>query len=87
LPHSDYFGVMALLARDQSQLDALASRIPGSQAHDVFVRRCDVTSADQGVSAVAETLQRFGGVDIAINNAGGADSFSPFHELSDDQFP
>jgi NAD(P)-dependent dehydrogenase (short-subunit alcohol dehydrogenase family) len=39
------------------------------------------------VSAVAETLQRFGRVDIAINNAGGADSFSPFHELSDDQFP
>jgi NAD(P)-dependent dehydrogenase (short-subunit alcohol dehydrogenase family) len=38
------------------------------------------------VSAVAETLQRFGRVDIAINNAGGADSFSPFHELSDDQF-
>jgi NAD(P)-dependent dehydrogenase (short-subunit alcohol dehydrogenase family) len=35
---------------------------------------------------VAETLQRFGRVDIAVNNAGGAESFSPFHELTDDQF-
>ena len=77
---------LALLARDQTHLDTLANRMTGSHAPEVFVRSCDVTSADQCASAVAETLQRFGRVDIAVNNAGGADSFSPFHELTDDQF-
>src|SRR6202022_2691231 len=77
---------LALLARDQTQLEILANRIAGSQTDDIFVRSCDVTSPDQITSAVAETLRRFGRVDIAINNAGGADSFSPFHDLTDDQF-
>src|ERR1700676_4817422 len=77
---------LALLARDQTQLDTLVNRIAGSQAQDVFVRSCDVTSADECASAVADTIQRFGRVDIAVNNAGGADSFSLFHELTDDQF-
>ena len=43
-------------------------------------RACDVRSADEVEAAVAATVERFGGLDIVVNNA-GVGAYGPFLEL------
>lgn len=57
---------LALLDIDEDRLDALASDLPG----DVTTAVCDLTDVD-AVKAAFETIEeRFGGVDVLVNNAG-----------------
>ena len=77
---------LALIARDERQLQQFAAGLAGSHADEVLVLAGDVTSAAHIDTAVATTLHRFGRVDIAVNNAGGAESFAAFDDLTDDQF-
>jgi dehydrogenase/reductase SDR family member 7B len=60
---------VTLLARRRGQLDAVAARVraAGGRAHVVAG---DTTSDDDVARAVAETVATFGGLDIAIANAG-----------------
>jgi short-subunit dehydrogenase len=60
---------VTLLARRRGQLDSVAERVraAGGRAHVVAG---DTTSDDDVARAVAETLAAFGGLDIAIANAG-----------------
>ena len=53
-------------ARDTRALDDLAARAP-NRVHAV---RLDVTQGSEISSAVAAALERFGGVDVLVNNAG-----------------
>ncbi len=46
----------------------------------------DATSAADNIKLVDETVNRFGTVHILVNNAGGADAFSSFEELTDDDW-
>jgi 3alpha(or 20beta)-hydroxysteroid dehydrogenase len=62
--HKDGFGVAACDVRD----DELNASIDGLD--NVTAVRLDVTSEDQWNSAVAETVERFGGLTTLINNAG-----------------
>jgi NAD(P)-dependent dehydrogenase (short-subunit alcohol dehydrogenase family) len=45
---------------------------------------CDVTSSDEVAAAVAATVEEFGRLDIAFNNAGVEQPPAPLHEISDD---
>lgn len=59
-------GRVVAAARDQRALDELVSIAP-ERVHAV---RLDVTRQDEIQSAVASALQRFGKVDVLVNNAG-----------------
>jgi NAD(P)-dependent dehydrogenase (short-subunit alcohol dehydrogenase family) len=47
---------------------------------------CDVTDSDQIQGALAATVERFGRLDIAFNNAGVEQPIKPAHEITDDEW-
>lgn len=67
-----------------ADIDDAADHLP-EQA--VFVR-CDTSDDAQCRSAVQQAVQRFGGLDVLVNNAGiqPRDSYHPLHELPDGIF-
>jgi NAD(P)-dependent dehydrogenase (short-subunit alcohol dehydrogenase family) len=60
---------IAALDLDREGLDALAGELREAQI-ETLVEPCDVTDPDQCARAIASVHQRFGGVDVLINNAG-----------------
>src|SRR5262245_7666920 len=58
---------VVITGREQSQLDAAASKLPAAKLHRV---RADVRDASQAAQAITAAVDRFGGLDILINNAG-----------------
>jgi NAD(P)-dependent dehydrogenase (short-subunit alcohol dehydrogenase family) len=62
-------GRVAILARDSEEL-ARAKADLASRGGDVLPIQCDLLDAAQIQSAVQQTLERFGKIDILINNAG-----------------
>lgn len=62
---------LVLLARREDRLAALAERI-GARAPgvEVLARRCDLRDEGQIDAAFAAARERFGGVEILVNNAG-----------------
>jgi NADP-dependent 3-hydroxy acid dehydrogenase YdfG len=64
---------------------ALASRSGGDLGLDGAVaRRCDVRRPDDLEALVAEAVERFGGIDILVANA-GVGAYGPFLDLPADQ--
>jgi NAD(P)-dependent dehydrogenase (short-subunit alcohol dehydrogenase family) len=62
---------VALLARSADALEALAREIDGAQgAGTALALPCDVADWQAVSGAVARTVETFGGLDIAVNNAG-----------------
>jgi len=47
---------------------------------------CDVAQSDDVAAAVAATVQQFGRLDIAFNNAGVEQPSTPLHETGDDEW-
>jgi NAD(P)-dependent dehydrogenase (short-subunit alcohol dehydrogenase family) len=62
-------GSVALLARDPQELDRAREELTRGGA-DVLTITCDVARHDDVERAVGTVLQRFGRIDILINNAG-----------------
>src|SRR3954464_2832891 len=58
---------VVLSARSEDKLRALAEELGPDKTHVV---RCDVTEWDPQARLVAETIERFGGIDAAFANAG-----------------
>jgi short-subunit dehydrogenase len=56
---------LVLAARSKGALDALAAELPGSMAVEM-----DMTNTDDIDRLVAKTMERFGRIDVLINNAG-----------------
>jgi 3-oxoacyl-[acyl-carrier protein] reductase len=48
--------------------------------------RCDVTSKDEFVGVVEETVAALGGLDILVNNAGATHVNKPMLEIEEDEF-
>ena len=48
--------------------------------------RCDVTRADDVEAALAATIDTYGRLDVAFNNAGVEQPAAPLAEIPDDQF-
>ncbi len=57
---------LALAARNEDKLNALAGSLPG----DVLVVPTDVTLEEDRQRALDRAVERFGGLDVLINNAG-----------------
>lgn len=62
---------LALCARTAKVLEATADEIRKATGAEVLARPADVTNYEQVKAFVKETVERFGGVDICVTNAGG----------------
>ena len=60
---------VALLARDQDELDRAAAELAPLTDH-VHVARCDVADLPHVAETLQEVVDRFGRIDVLINNAG-----------------
>ena len=71
------------VAADGAQETALLIEQAGGQA---FAIGCDVADSDQIKAALAATVERFAGLDIAFNNAGIEQPIKPAHEITDQEW-
>lgn len=62
---------VAICARDESVLRGTAHEISSQTNTEVFPIRADVTRYDDIKNLIAETVKRFGGLDVLVTNAGG----------------
>src|ERR1700693_6294756 len=65
----DEYGKVALIARDADELARAESDLAG-RGGEVLTISCDLLERPQIEAAVQETINRFGTIDILINNAG-----------------
>jgi NAD(P)-dependent dehydrogenase (short-subunit alcohol dehydrogenase family) len=75
--------VVADIAADGAKETAGLIEQTGGQALAVA---CDVTRGDDIKAALDATVERFGRLDIAFNNAGTEQAIKPAHEISDDEW-
>ena len=61
---------LVLLDLDQAALDSLAQHLAEHHNAEVLALRCDIAEAAAVRAAVALAVERFGGIDVLVNNAG-----------------
>jgi NADP-dependent 3-hydroxy acid dehydrogenase YdfG len=66
---ADHGAAVALVARRRDRLDALAAEIDQAGGTALVVD-ADITDRTQAEAAVQQTVERFGGLDTLVNNAG-----------------
>jgi NAD(P)-dependent dehydrogenase (short-subunit alcohol dehydrogenase family) len=71
LAFADQGAVVACAARTRHEIDEVAARCGG----DSLAVELDVTSEDSVAGAVSVVLERYGGLDVLVNNAGIAGSW------------
>jgi 3-hydroxybutyrate dehydrogenase len=77
---------VALLARNEADLAAVASEIESETGRSAVAVRCDITDANEVKAALQRALSAMGGVDGLVNNAGVQGSFATFADTSPDEF-
>ncbi len=75
---------LCICARTDDELEAAAAEIAAS-GHGVEALVADATQPDAAQLLVEKTRERFGGLDILINNVGGS-VWTPFVEISDEEW-
>ena len=73
---------LAICARGQAALRAAADGIRAATGAEVIAIDADVTRPDDITRTVCQAVDRFGGLDILVTNAGGPRS-APFEALTD----
>ena len=73
---------VAICARNEERLFQAAEDIRAATGNDVFPVVADVTAPDDARRFIQTTVERFGGLDILVTNAGGppAGTFEDFDE-------
>lgn len=76
---------VALCARTTAEVERTARAIAKATGSEVIGLTADVTRRDQIEAAIAETVARFGGLDILVSNAGvpGGIGFGPLDRVED----
>ena len=76
---------IAAVARRQNLLDEVAAEISREFGVEAIGVACDITDTENVKKAVAAILERFGRIDILINNA-GTGAVAPAEDITDEQF-
>jgi len=77
---------VGVLARGREELDATVAAINAKYPGRALAISGDVSSQDEIVDAVRETEERFGGLDLAVNNAGVTGDVGLLHETGADNW-
>jgi 3-oxoacyl-[acyl-carrier protein] reductase len=76
---------VALCARRKDVLERATAEIRTATGRDVLARPADVRRAADVASFVSAVVERFGGVDVLVNNA-GTSAAAGFEAVSDDEW-
>ena len=76
---------VAICARSDAELHAAAEEIRKSTGAEVLALPADLTRAEDIDRVVAATVERFGALDILVNNSGGP-AIGKFADLGDDDW-
>jgi len=76
---------VSICARNEKQLNRTAKEIESSTGIEVFAVPADLTKEEEIKRLVAQTFERFGRIDILVNNTGGPPS-TTFLETSTQQW-
>jgi 3-oxoacyl-[acyl-carrier protein] reductase len=76
---------IAICARTPERLEAAARQIRESTGADVLALPADLSTAAGISEVVAATAERFGGIDILVNNSGGP-ALGRFADFTDDDW-
>ena len=77
---------LALAARTDAELQATAEEIRSEIGSDVTTVVTDVRDRQQVEGAVAHALDRFGTIDVMVNNAGNTGEIGPLWKLDPDRW-
>lgn len=77
---------LALAARTDAELQETAASIREQYNADVITVLTDVTDRAQVENAVAQTLNRYGVIDVMVNNAGNTGQIGPLWTLDPDRW-
>ena len=73
------------VARRQSLIEEVAAKIKEDFGVEAIRVRCDITDTENVQAAVRKVMDKFGRIDILINNA-GTGAVAPAEEITDEQF-
>lgn len=73
------------VARRQEKIEAVAKELTEEYGVETLPIRCDITDTDAVEALVDKVLEKFGRIDIVINNA-GTGAVAPAEDITDDQF-
>ncbi len=74
---------VTICARGEADLEAAAARIRAETGAEVLALTADLNDGSEIERVVAATVERFGGLDVLVNNSGGP-ARGVFAELDDD---
>ena len=73
------------VARRQNLIDEVAAQIAQEYGVETLAVRCDITDTENVEAMVRTVIDKFGRVDILINNA-GTGAVAPAEDITDEQF-
>ncbi len=73
------------IARRKELIDAVAKEIADTYGVETMAVQCDITDTDKVEASVDAILEKFGRIDIVINNA-GTGAVAPAEDITDPQF-
>ncbi|MFB6142962.1 MAG: SDR family NAD(P)-dependent oxidoreductase [Halorientalis sp.] len=76
---------VAICSRSQDRIDPVAEAIEDEAPGECLAVECNVREREEVEAFVAATVERFGGLDVLVNNAGG-EFVAPFKDISPNGF-